>query len=183
MGKFWITDKFLREDAKKLSIHAQMVYIALCCHANKDGITFIGCRKVASCLGINKDTVWKKIKELEVYGHVRRLDKVNGKPSHIKILSVRPNTHKPSDHLRPKEEIKEDIKEDIKEEETYKKDTNEKTLYFVPKSRQIAPGVWGDTDAPRPPPPDPRTRQLTLQNYTVYTRGLVPTKDFPELSQ
>jgi hypothetical protein len=110
-GDFWIKDAFIREYAKNLSPYAQIVYVALCCHANSEHITFIGCRRIGKLLNINKNTVSKKIKELEVYGYVIRLDKKIGQPSHIKINTVPNEQSKPSQQGIHKECIKEYIKE------------------------------------------------------------------------
>jgi hypothetical protein len=113
-GRFWITDDFIRKHAKKYSVHQQMVYVVLCCHANKEKITFIGCRKIAECIGISKNTAYKAIKELEASHLVRRLDKNIGKPSHIKIFDVPGEGILPYQMVGPKESNKESIKEDIK---------------------------------------------------------------------
>lgn len=110
-GRFWIPDQFIREQAKYLSVYDQMVYITLCCFANKKGITFVGCRKIAKLLNISKDTANKSIHKLEVSHLVRRLDENIGRPSHIAILSVQPQPTLPSPSFGHKEYNKELIKE------------------------------------------------------------------------
>lgn len=104
-------DDFVRIHAKKLSIYAQMVYVVLCCHSNKDGITFIGQRKIAEQLNINKDTVTKSIKELVVSGMVGQLHSVKGKVSGFSIKSVRYEGLQLSAGVGHKEGIKELYKE------------------------------------------------------------------------
>jgi len=84
-GCFWIQNKFIREQAKDLPIHAQMVYITLCCHANDNKETFVGCRRIASCLGINKDTVSRHIRKLETAGLVEMKKRRNGRSTVYKI--------------------------------------------------------------------------------------------------
>jgi hypothetical protein len=110
-GLFWIKNDFIRKHARKLSIHAQMIYVALCCHANKDGITFIGCRKIGEDLGINKNTAQIKIKELEKAQLVKRLDSANGKPSHMKIFTVPYEKSKPYSQVIPKDNTKDIYKD------------------------------------------------------------------------
>jgi biotin operon repressor len=126
--RFWLPDHFIRKYAKDLSIHAQMVYVVLCCHVNSNDITFIGCRKIAENLGINKSTVSKKIKELEAYGYVVRLDKERGKPSHIRINSVPNKTYVPSHQVVPKE---------INTKEVYKEKTDNKNKEIPYKGREL----------------------------------------------
>lgn len=109
--RFWVRDSFVREYAKHLSVYGQMTYITLCCFANKEGITFVGCRKIAELLNINKDTANKSINILEASHLIRRLDKNKGKPSHIKILSVPTQSTLPSPSFGHKEYNKELIKE------------------------------------------------------------------------
>lgn len=111
-GRFWITDKFLREYARRLNVYEQLVYIALCCHANREGTTFVGCRKIAEELGISKDTVNKYIKSLEASHWIRRLDKKTGRASHFKVYSVPYEDCKVSYRLGPKEYNKELMKEE-----------------------------------------------------------------------
>lgn len=66
MRRFWIDDEFIDNYAKSLSLKAQMVYVCLCRHANGEGKTTIGCRRIAKKLGISKNTVNEAIKELQV---------------------------------------------------------------------------------------------------------------------
>ena len=115
MGRFWIEDDFIRKYAKNLSIYAQMVYITLLCHANTDGITFIGYRKIANLIRINKNTAYKAFKELEATHWVGRLPSKEGQPTHFRIHtdpSGNPLSQKATHLVGHKEDI---IKEDIKE--------------------------------------------------------------------
>ncbi|MDD2758315.1 MAG: helix-turn-helix domain-containing protein [Patescibacteria group bacterium] len=113
MARFWIPDNFIRVYARDLKKHkAQMVYIALCCHCNAEGRTFIGYRKIGEYLSMNKETVGRAIKLLEAYGLVRRSEYKIGRASELKILSVRFDGVIPSGLVVPKEEIKEYTKEE-----------------------------------------------------------------------
>ena len=104
-GKFWILNRFVRTYARKLPLPAQMVYVALCCYAgtgnnpNKEYRTFVGCRRIADDLNINKDTVAAHIKTLEASGFIRRLVRDNGKATEY-IIYTDPindkNNEKPS---------------------------------------------------------------------------------------
>lgn len=112
MGKLWIDDNFIDVQAKNLSIYAQMVFIALSRFANKEGETFVGVRKIAECLGINKDTVAKAIKELVVSGLVGHCKTGKHRVSGLKLPSVRFERFPVSDRVGPKEVFKEYIKEE-----------------------------------------------------------------------
>lgn len=114
MGRFWIDNNFIREDARYLSVYAQSVYSALACHANIRGETFIGCRKIGTSLGINKDTANKAINELIAYGRVRRLNKKIGRASLLKIMPVPNKAEEPSYGTGHKEDIKEISKDSDK---------------------------------------------------------------------
>lgn len=67
MGKFWMSDDFVRVHARKLSTSAVAVYMVLSCHCNRHNQTTIGVRRVAEILGVSKTTVVKAMKELKVY--------------------------------------------------------------------------------------------------------------------
>lgn len=123
MERFWIDDDFIDVQAKKLSIYAQMVFIALTRYANKDGETFVGIRKIAEILGINKDTVSKSIKELVVSGLVGHCKTGKHRVSGLRLSSVRFERFPVSDRVGPKEEFKEVYKEEknFKNLEAYKK--------------------------------------------------------------
>lgn len=124
MGRFWIDDDFIDAKAKYLSIYAQMVFIALTRYANKDGETFVGVRKIAGVLGINKDTVSKSIQELVVSGLIGHCKTGEHRVSGLKLSSVRPDQFPVSDRVGPKEVFKEDIKEEkISEEERQRAET------------------------------------------------------------
>ena len=117
MGKFWISDDFIRKHARYLSGGAQRVYMALSSHVNKQSTTFIGQRKIAEYLGLSKTTVNEAIKELKAYQLLVRLtDKENGKPYQIKLLTVPNEVPKPYQLLVHKEDIKENYKEEGEEE-------------------------------------------------------------------
>ena len=111
-GKFWMYDNFVREHAKYLSVYSQSVYMALACHCDARGETFIGYRRIAESLGIDKNTVNKSVNELIAYGHVIRLDKKIGRASYLKLTSVLNENTQPSYHVGHKEVIKEVIKEE-----------------------------------------------------------------------
>lgn len=89
-----------------------MIYIALCCHANKEGETFIGYRKISVLLHIDKGTVTRAIKRLIAYGLVIRLKEHEpGRQSVLKVYSVRDGDIQPSAPRIHKEGFKEEIKE------------------------------------------------------------------------
>jgi DNA-binding transcriptional MocR family regulator len=67
MGKFWMSDDFVRIHARKLSPSAIAVFMVLACHCNKDHKTTIGIRRMADTLCLSKTTVVKALKELKVY--------------------------------------------------------------------------------------------------------------------
>lgn len=116
MGRFWIEDSFIREGIQKhkLSIIATLVYFGLACHCNGKASTFIGHRRLAKCLNINKDTVTKAMKELEASDYIRRLKGLNGKPSETILATVRNEKGLPSYGVGHKEVFKEVIKESSK---------------------------------------------------------------------
>jgi DNA-binding transcriptional regulator YhcF (GntR family) len=121
MERFWIGDYFIDVQAKQLSIYAQMVFIALSRYANKDGETFVGVRKIAGVLGINKDTVSKSIQELVVSGLVGHCKTGKHRVSGLRLSSVRPEQFPVSDRVGPKEVFKEYIKEEKISEEDRKR--------------------------------------------------------------
>src|SRR5215213_4322879 len=102
MERFWIGDYFIDVQAKNLSIYAQMVFIALSRYANKDGETFVGVRKIAGVLSINKDTVSKAIKELVVSGLVGHCKTGKHRVPGLKLPSVRFEQVPVSDRVGPK---------------------------------------------------------------------------------
>lgn len=112
MGRFWIDDDFIDVKAKDLSIYAQMVFIALSRHTNKNGETFVGYRKIASLLNISKTTVQKAVEELEAYHLVVRFTDKNGRPSHLRVGTVPSHSPPPYHSVVRKEGIKEIIKEE-----------------------------------------------------------------------
>lgn len=114
MGRFWINDNFIRLYAKNLTAYEQMVYVALCSYANKDAVTFVGCRKISENLRYSKNTVNKAIKKLEASHWIRRLDRNIGRPSHIKIYAVPNDAIQPSHQMGHKEYPKESFKEEDK---------------------------------------------------------------------
>jgi len=113
MGRFWIEDEFIRLEARRLSAKAIVVYVALCSHADKNGYTFIGQRKLAEELGFNKDTVTSAIKELIASGFVGHYKTGKHRVSGLTIASVRKDRVPVSDSFGPKEVFKEYIKEGI----------------------------------------------------------------------
>lgn len=110
MGKFWIDDNFIRFKAQNLSLKSIAVYTALSSYANGEGKTFVGHRRIASILGINKDSVTSAMKELEASDLVRRFKGINGQASETVIQTVRIDAVQPSEIVRHKEVFKEDIK-------------------------------------------------------------------------
>ena len=120
IGKFWIDDDFIRNDAKNLSVYAQAVYFVLACHANKLGETFIGYRKIAALLSIDKNTVNRAVEQLIAYGRVRRLDKKIGRASFLKITTVSNEVALPYDENIHKEDNKE-VYKDTEQPKDYKK--------------------------------------------------------------
>lgn len=108
MKRFWMADQFIDEYAKDLSFTSQAVFMALSRHANKEGFTFVGCRRLAQLLGMNKSTVSKALRELEQYGIIVRYPaKKRGGVSWKKVLSVRNEHASPSASVVHKEEFKE----------------------------------------------------------------------------
>lgn len=65
--RFWIEDDFVDRHAKNISLSAQVVYMVLKRHVNREGKTTIGIRKIAEKIGASKTTVHKSIKELLLY--------------------------------------------------------------------------------------------------------------------
>lgn len=77
--RFWIEDEFIDTYAKTLSIKAQAVFMCYKRHCNGNGETTIGIRKIAELLGVNKETVSRAVKELELSGFVgQRKNKLSG---------------------------------------------------------------------------------------------------------
>lgn len=113
MGRFWLNDDFIEIEAKKLSIYEQMVYVALTRFANKQGETFVGVRRLASCLNINKDTVAKAIKGLVASGLVGHYKVGKHRVSGLKLSSVRNEPVLVSDTVGPKEEFKEVLRKEL----------------------------------------------------------------------
>lgn len=112
-GKFWMPDDFIDRLAKTLTPYEQIVYMALCRHANSKGETFVGSRRISNELNINKNTVIKSIKNLRVYGLVIQLSGGAGKLTTLKIPSVLFQDIQPSCSVRHKEDVKEENKEAI----------------------------------------------------------------------
>lgn len=113
MGHFWVPDRFNDECAKHLTLKAQVVYSSLCRRANSDHVTFVGYRRIAMDLGINKDTVMAAIKELEVSGLIRRLPRPLGQASRIFVVPVQDWPAQVSGLVGQKEVFKEDSKEAV----------------------------------------------------------------------
>lgn len=112
MGHFWIHDDFVRQHAKHLTPYDHSIYMALSSHVNKAGETFIGCRKIAEELGVNKNTVARSIENLIAYGLVIRLQEIiNGRASTLKLIDVLFQQNKAYDQTIHKEFLKEEIKE------------------------------------------------------------------------
>jgi len=111
MRKFWVYDDFIRKYARYLSTKAQIIYIALCSHANTEAETFVGCRKLGEELSMSKNTANKAIKELEAYHLVVRLESKNGLPSQLRVLTVPYHDKQPSQSVGHKEVSKEVSKE------------------------------------------------------------------------
>jgi len=110
-GKFWMPDDFIDRLAKTLTPYEQMVYVALCRHANSKGETFVGARRISDELNINKNTVSKSIRRLKAYGLVIQLSGGEGKLSTLKIPSVSFKDTQLSCPVIHKEDIKEEKKE------------------------------------------------------------------------
>lgn len=110
MGKFWIEDDFIREYIKqfKLPPNAALVYVALSCHADKHGYTFIGTRTLGDMLNLSKSAVARAINQLEtvpLVGHRKQ------GLSHLRVLTV-PNQRKSVPLVGHKEVFKEVFKEE-----------------------------------------------------------------------
>lgn len=108
MGRFWIDDDFIDSKAKDLTIYEQMTFVALSRFANKEGNTFVGTRHIASCLGINKDTVSKAEKGLILSGSVGQVSSTLSGLRTLTVLPQRLDCPKASDIRNvSKESIKE----------------------------------------------------------------------------
>jgi len=109
MGRFWIEDSFIREGIQKHKLQplAALVYITLCNHANKQGHTFIGTRRVAELLNSSKSAVARAIKQLEA---VPLVGHRTAGLSHLTVLTV-PLTGKSVPLVGQKEVSKEVYKE------------------------------------------------------------------------
>lgn len=116
MGRFWMEDVFVRSQARHLSLKAIAVFVALSCHANKTGKTFIGHRRLGEQLGLNKDSITRAMKELEASGLVRRFKRDNGQASETVLTTVRNDAGRPSAPVRPKEAVKELTKERVEKD-------------------------------------------------------------------
>ena len=82
-------NKFIDEYARNLSVYDQAVFVALSRHAGgPDYTTFVGCRKIAEELNINKNTVAKSIKNLIAYNLLRRAGKKKSGAYILKIIPV-----------------------------------------------------------------------------------------------
>jgi hypothetical protein len=112
MGRLWFDDALIREHAKHLNPSALSVYITLCCHCDKKGETFIGVRKIAELLNINKETVVNAIKKLELYGLTVRLPQSKGKVYGCQVKSVRIGISEVSGYSVHKEEFKEVLRKE-----------------------------------------------------------------------
>jgi len=116
MGRFWISDEFIRVHAKELSCRAQIVYVALACYANAHGQTFVGCRRLAEDLSMSKNTVNKAIRELKASQMVEQLGQYQrGEVSRLQINTVPGSFILPYQLLGPKEVLKEVSKEGQKQ--------------------------------------------------------------------
>jgi hypothetical protein len=111
MGRFWMDDDVVRVHAKNLELSDLAVYAVLCCFANDKGETYIGVRKIASLLGINKETVVNALRRLVVYGLTVRFPRKKGQVYGLQIKSVRINPTQVSGSAVHKEVFKEYIKE------------------------------------------------------------------------
>ena len=77
--RFWIEDEFIDIHARKFSTTAQAVFMCYKRHCNSQGETTIGIRKIAVLLGIDKGTVSRAVKELELSGFCgQRANKLSG---------------------------------------------------------------------------------------------------------
>lgn len=112
IGRTWIANDFIDNKMQGLSLKAIAVFIAITRHVNKNGKTFVGHRRLGKLCGINKDSVTRAIKELEASDLVRRFNRGNGKASEIQVVTVRNDTHQPSETVRHKEGIKDLYKEE-----------------------------------------------------------------------
>lgn len=110
--RFWIPDNFIREHARDLKPSAHSVYMSLCSHANRNGVTFISYRRMAKELGLSKTTVKSAVDELIAYQLLVRLKQKIGRASQLKVLPVPENNTKQYQKLVPKEYNKELFKEE-----------------------------------------------------------------------
>lgn len=103
--RYWMPDSLIDWHIRELqlSVYDFAVYAVHCRHANKEGITFVGVRRVASLLGISPSTAHRSVKRLEACRLLVRLDKNIGRASYIKINPVPLSSTQPSQVQVPKE--------------------------------------------------------------------------------
>ena len=88
MSRFWMERSFVRGRARLLTVKAIAVFMALSCYANEDGKCFVGIRRLADDLGINKTTVTSGLRELADKGFITRRKLGFGRLEEKTVLSV-----------------------------------------------------------------------------------------------
>ena len=63
--RFWMEKVFALEKANKLTLKAQVVYMFLCFHADKNGFTSVGKKKIAKLSGMSILSAQRGLRELE----------------------------------------------------------------------------------------------------------------------
>ncbi len=63
--RFWVEDEFVDKYFNKLSLKAQSVYIILCRHANRNGFTTIGKKRISNLSGTSISSVKRALRELK----------------------------------------------------------------------------------------------------------------------
>lgn len=86
--RFWIEDDFIDTIAKHFSAYMQGVYFCMCRHANRQGKTIIGARKIAEKMGYHKDTVFKARRQLQVVGLVAHLKEGGWSVSAVGVVGL-----------------------------------------------------------------------------------------------
>lgn len=110
--RFWMPRRFVDDYAAKITPYTQVVYMSLCRHADKAGFSFWGCRRIATQLGMNKDTVAHSINTLIASGLVRRHYSDEHKMSGLLVIDVQYETLQVSGPVGPKEVSKQVYKQE-----------------------------------------------------------------------
>jgi predicted GNAT family N-acyltransferase len=73
---------------KRLSAQAKIVYAGLARHALKEGLVYIGQRRLADLVNFSQSMVARKISELRTLGHITVTSDARGRRNGYKLLST-----------------------------------------------------------------------------------------------